>query len=135
MNTISRIALIGTALLVLAIVAGGAAGFVSSYAVFQQTKERGDTGEQSSPVATSSPSGNEGTQVIAQEEIYRPQTTTEEKIINAVRSASSSVVSISAIKKAPTYQEVEGFGFRFRIPDGEREQKIGSGTGFIVSEQ
>ncbi len=70
------------------------------------------------------------------EKEYHPQTSHEERIVEAVEKAASSVVSILVIKETLGFQEIEFFGgFRIQIPGlepGKRE--VGSGTGFIVSQ-
>jgi len=79
---------------------------------------------------------------------YSAQTSQEEAVINVVESASPAVVSIIISKEVPVYEEyyespLPGFpGFpefpEFRIPKyrqkGTKKQNVGSGTGFIVSE-
>lgn len=74
---------------------------------------------------------------------YEPQTTQEEKIIEAVKNVSPSVVSIVVTKEVPIYQYqtneddlLDPFGL-FNLPEkvevGSEKQEIGAGTGFIVS--
>ncbi len=83
-----------------------------------------------------------------EEILYSAQTSQEEAVINVVESASPAVVSIIISKEVPVYEEyyespLPGFpGFpefpEFRIPKyrqkGTKKQNVGSGTGFIVSE-
>lgn len=72
---------------------------------------------------------------------YEPQTTQEQKIIQAVKDVSPSVVSIVISKNVPVYQyqynPLDPFGL-FNIPQrvqtGTQKQEVGAGTGFIVSE-
>jgi len=84
------------------------------------------------------------------EKEYIPQTSQEEKVIEAVKSAFPSVVSIIVTKDMPVveqfyYDPFEGFGeffgdpfFRFEIPEkrdmGTEKREIGGGSGFIISE-
>lgn len=79
------------------------------------------------------------------EESYTSKISYEQAIIDAVQSASPSVVSIVISKNMPVYeQEIinpfgEDFpGFEFEIPQyvqkGTKYQEIGAGSGFIVSE-
>ena len=73
---------------------------------------------------------------------YIPQTSQEEKIIEAVKKYSPAVVSIIITKDVSFYEEYfynpfgEGSPFEFQIP-GYRErtekQEVGGGSGFIVS--
>jgi len=80
---------------------------------------------------------------------YLPQTSQEEKIINAVREVSPAVVSIIITKDLPIFkqyyinpfeefEELFGEPFGFEIPQqrqiGTEKKEIGGGTGFIVSE-
>lgn len=78
---------------------------------------------------------------------YIPQTSQEEKIIEAVKKVSPSVVSIIVTKDLPVveqyYDPFEGFGNLFEddflgIPKyrqkGTEEKEVGEGTGFIISE-
>lgn len=82
-------------------------------------------------------------QVIQKE--YIPQTTQEEKIIKVVDQASPAVVSIIITKDVPVLEEyyISPFDdnwpfFEFQIPQyrekGVEKQKVGGGSGFIVSE-
>ncbi len=74
---------------------------------------------------------------------YEPQTTQEEKIIEAVKNVSPSVVSIIVTKEVAVYQYqtpsddlLDPFGL-FNLPEkveiGAEKQEVGAGTGFIVS--
>jgi serine protease Do len=74
---------------------------------------------------------------------YEPQTTQEEKIIEAVKNVSPSVVSIIVIKEVAVYQYqtpsddlLDPFGL-FNLPEKveiePEKQEVGAGTGFIVS--
>lgn len=77
---------------------------------------------------------------------YNPQTTQEEAVMNVVKSASPSVVSVLISKNVPVYEqymETQPFGDFFggqvqiQIPKtrlkGTERQVVGSGSGFIVS--
>ena len=79
---------------------------------------------------------------------YIPQTSQEEKIINAVNSVSPAVVSIVITKDLPVFEQYytnpfqefeQFFGRRFEIqvPQqrqiGTEKKEIGGGTGFIIS--
>ena len=74
---------------------------------------------------------------------YDPKISYEQAIINAVKNTSSSVVSITISKNVPVYKQemVNPFGdnspFNFSIPQyvqkGTELQKVGAGSGFIVS--
>jgi len=84
------------------------------------------------------------------EKEYIPQTSQEEKVIEAVKKAFPSVVSIIITKDMPVveqfyYDPFEGFEeffgdpfFRFEIPEnqdgGTEKREIGGGSGFIISE-
>lgn len=78
---------------------------------------------------------------------YQPQTSQEEKIIQAVKNASPAVVSIIITKDLPVFEQYyispfeEFFSepfFQLQIPQqrqkGTEKKEIGGGTGFIVSE-
>ena len=77
-------------------------------------------------------------------EKYVSRTAYEQAIINTVKSASPSVVSIIISKDLPVYEQqyVNPFGdipgFDFSIPEyvqkGTQNQEIGAGSGFIVSQ-
>lgn len=64
----------------------------------------------------------------------------EQAIMDAVKEASPSVVSIIISKNLPIYQQqlVDPFGFGFQIPqyveNGTELREVGAGSGFIVSE-
>ena len=74
---------------------------------------------------------------------YIPQTTEEERIINVVKKVSPAVVSIVITKDVPVFEKYyinpfgEGWPFEIEIPQyrqkGSKKQKIGGGTGFIIS--
>ena len=79
---------------------------------------------------------------------YRPQTSQEKKIIEAVKKVSPAVVSIVISKDVPIIEEYyinpfkefeQFFGqpFEFKIPQyrqkGTEKKEIGGGTGFIIS--
>jgi len=75
-------------------------------------------------------------------EEYQPQTSQEEAVIRVVKQASPAVVSVVISKDVPVYEqyvETQPFGdfFQFQVPKtrqiGTEKQIIGSGTGFIVS--
>jgi len=126
-------------LLVLSFIFGGAGGFwVFGYLWESQLKpiqEKLGLLENRSPVIKK--------ETIVQNN-YIPQTTQEEKIINVVKETAPSVVSIVITKDVPVYEEyyVNPFGpdfpFDIRIPQykqkGTKKEKIGGGTGFIISE-
>jgi len=72
---------------------------------------------------------------------YQPQTSQEEKIIQAVKKVSPAVVSIIITKEVPVIEQyfISPFeGFEFQIPEyrqqGTEKKEVGGGTGFIVSE-
>lgn len=82
------------------------------------------------------------------EEGYTPQTTQEEKIIEAVQNVSPSVVSIILTKDEPVFEQTfrdpfedffgpPGGGSPFRVPElqqkGTKKREIGGGSGFFVS--
>ncbi len=79
-------------------------------------------------------------------EEYNPQTSQEEAVINVVKNASPSVVSIIISKDVPVYEQYvetqpfsDFFGGQIQIQvpktrqKGTEKQVIGSGSGFIVS--
>ena len=71
---------------------------------------------------------------------YTPQTTQEEAVIKVVKEVSPAVVSIIITKDLPVYEQYyeSPFGEFFGIPQyrqkGTQKQKIGGGTGFVISE-
>jgi len=79
------------------------------------------------------------------ENIYTPQISYEQAIINSVKTAAPSVVSIIITKNLPVYEQqwVDPFGGLgipgFEIPQyvqkGTKKQEVGGGSGFIVSEE
>lgn len=82
---------------------------------------------------------------VSQEE-YKPQTSQEEAVINVVKNASPSVVSVIISKDVPVYEQYietqpfsDFFGGQIQIQvpktrqKGVERQVIGSGSGFIVS--
>jgi len=83
------------------------------------------------------------TEVIPKEkEIYLPVVSQEQAVINVVKQASPAVVSIIIIKEVPVYEiyyedYVDVFGYGVRVPrqkqNGTEKQRVGGGTGFIVS--
>lgn len=87
--------------------------------------------------------------VIKREKVieYIPQTSQEEKIIQAVKDVSPAVVSIIITKDIPIieeyyispFEEFFGESFEFKIPQyrqkGTEKKEIGGGTGFIVSKE
>ncbi len=87
------------------------------------------------------------TKIIEKE--YIPQTSQEEKIIRAVKTASPAVVSIVVTKDVPIieqyfynpfegFEQFFGYPLEYQIPEyrqeGTGKQEIGGGSGFIVSE-
>ncbi|OGZ71667.1 MAG: hypothetical protein A2904_01335 [Candidatus Staskawiczbacteria bacterium RIFCSPLOWO2_01_FULL_33_9] len=78
------------------------------------------------------------------EDKYVPQISYEQAIINSVKTASPSVVSIIIKKNLPVYEQqwINPFGdipgFNFQIPQnvqkGTELKEVGGGSGFIVSE-
>lgn len=79
-------------------------------------------------------------------EEYKPQTSQEEAVINVVKNASPSVVSIVISKDVPVYEQymeiqpfTDFFGGQIQIQvpktrqKGTEKQAVGSGSGFIVS--
>ncbi len=78
---------------------------------------------------------------------YVPQTTQEQKIIDAVKLVSPSVVSIIITKDVPILEKFftnpfeeffgQGSPFQFRVPQirqkGTEKKEVGGGSGFIVS--
>lgn len=79
-------------------------------------------------------------------EEYKPQTSQEEAVINVVKNASPSVVSIVISKDVPVYEQYvetqpfsDFFGGQIQIQvpktrqKGTERQVVGSGSGFIVS--
>jgi len=81
-----------------------------------------------------------GVPIIQQEKViekeYIPQTTQEQKIIDVVKQNSPSVVSIVISQEVPVYSySSDPFGFFYQKKQtGTEKQEVGSGTGFIVSE-
>lgn len=83
-------------------------------------------------------------QTQAEQKIYSPTVSYEQAIINTVKSASPSVVSIVISKNLPVYEQQYinpfgnlGPGFNIQIPqyvqNGTQLQEIGAGSGLIVS--
>ncbi|MDO8524362.1 MAG: trypsin-like peptidase domain-containing protein [bacterium] len=79
---------------------------------------------------------------------YNPQTTQEEAVMNVVKDASPSVVSILISKEVPVYEQYTetqppidflGGQIQIQVPKtrqkGTEKQVIGSGSGFIVSSE
>jgi serine protease Do len=71
------------------------------------------------------------------EKEYVPQTSQEQKVIDVVKNNSASVVSIVITKEVATYEtqyiNVGSVLIPQYIPTGTQTQRIGAGTGFIVS--
>ena len=82
---------------------------------------------------------------------YVPQTTQEQAVINVVKNSSRAVVSVIITKTVPIYETYyqeqaplpnDSFGgflpFKLEVPQqrqiGAKKQRVGEGTGFIVSE-
>lgn len=65
----------------------------------------------------------------------------EQRLTQAIAEVTPAVVSIEILKKTPEYEisYLDPFGGGFRIPtlrrEGERERRVGAGTGFLVSAQ
>ena len=75
----------------------------------------------------------------AQSPVYIPQTFQEEAIIRVVKEVSPAVVSIIITKDLPVFEQYYESPFPgFQIPQyrqkGTEKQKIGGGTGFVISE-
>ncbi|MDO8623220.1 MAG: trypsin-like peptidase domain-containing protein, partial [archaeon] len=76
--------------------------------------------------------------------VYTPQISYEQAIINSVKEASPSVVSIIISKNLPVYEQqwinpfggldVPGFEVPKYVQKGTKQQEVGGGSGFIVSE-
>lgn len=75
---------------------------------------------------------------------YTPQTSHEEAVINVVKNASDSVVSVVISKEVPVYKKIDNnsdiydpFGI-LNLPqyeqNGTEEQEVGQGTGFFITE-
>jgi len=73
---------------------------------------------------------------------YLPVVSQEQAVISVVKQASPAVVSIIIIKEVPVYEVyyedyVDVFGYGVRVPrqrqNGTEKQRVGGGTGFIVS--
>ncbi|RLC40252.1 MAG: hypothetical protein DRH33_00550 [Candidatus Nealsonbacteria bacterium] len=84
-------------------------------------------------------------QISTSSSSYIPQTSQEKAVIEVVEKASPAVVSIIITKEIPVYEEyyenifpeLPGFP-EFKIPQyrqkGTKKEKVGGGTGFIISE-
>lgn len=78
------------------------------------------------------------------EKVYVPQISYEQAIISAVKEASPSVVSIIITKNLPVYEQqwvnpfgdlgIPGFEVPQYVQKGTKQQEVGGGSGFIVSE-
>ncbi len=78
------------------------------------------------------------------ENVYTPQISYEQSIINSAKEASPSVVSIIISKNLPVYEQqwvnpfgdlgVPGFEIPQYIQKGTKQQDVGGGSGFIISE-
>ena len=86
-----------------------------------------------------------GPKIIKEETVkeYIPQTSQEKAVIDAVKKVSPAVVSIIITKDLPVVEEFfispfEEFPFEIKIPQfrqkGTQKQEVGSGSGFIISE-
>lgn len=80
--------------------------------------------------------------IPTEKETYSPVVSQEQAVINVVKQASPAVVSIIIMKEVPVYEVyyedyVDLFGFIRRVPrqrqNGTEKQRVGGGTGFIVS--
>src|SRR3989338_9997142 len=119
-----------TVSVVSALLVGAAAGFVTSLAVLGRLNSQASL--------LSGIAGDDQSQVIEREQIlekeYIPQTSQEQKIIDAVKTVSPSVVSVLIIKEVVQLKEVNFGGLRVQVPGNQTApQEVGSGTGFIVS--
>ncbi|MEK7540681.1 MAG: trypsin-like peptidase domain-containing protein [Patescibacteria group bacterium] len=84
------------------------------------------------------------TQTIESGNIYTPQISYEQAIINTVKEATPSVVSIIITKNLPVYEQkwvnpfgdlgIPGFEIPQYVQKGTKQQEVGGGSGFIVSE-
>ncbi len=99
-------------------------------------------------LATTSP--EKSSQIFPEVSRYTPQTSQEQAVIDTVKKAQRAVVSILITKEVPVYETYyeeqnpfpnDFFGmspFRIQVPKqrqkGTEKQRIGEGTGFIVSE-
>ncbi len=107
-------------------------------------------GEGSYPMQNRNVALNQGQKDVAGQEIYEGGITQEQRVIDVVRSASPSVVSVVATKDLPVLEQkfVNPFGnddffnnffgpFQFQVPQyeqkGTQKQQVAGGTGFIVS--
>lgn len=79
------------------------------------------------------------------EKEYIPQTSQEEKIIEAVENYSPAVVSIIVTKDVPVFEEYyispfdDDWFFDFKVPQyrqkGTEKKEVGGGSGFIISQE
>lgn len=83
-------------------------------------------------------------EIEVKEDTYTPQVSYEQAIINTVKEASPSVVSIIITKNLPVYEQqwinpfgdlgIPGFEVPQYVQKGTEQQEVGGGSGFIVSE-
>ena len=110
---------------VLVFLVGLIGGFGSSYIFYLKLKQE---------VVSAGVPITQTEKIIEKE--YIPQTTQEQKIIEVVKENSPSVVSIVISQEVPVYSyTTDPFGlFYQREQTGTEKKEVGSGTGFIVSE-
>lgn len=83
-------------------------------------------------------------EIEVKEDTYIPPVSYEQAIINTVKEASPSVVSIIITKNLPVYEQqwvnpfgdlgIPGFEIPQYVQKGTEQQEVGGGSGFIVSE-
>ncbi len=132
MTSLLRAIVFGIIILFLASLFGAMAGFAISTAVLKQN----GIAELKNPAEFF---GLLPGRVVEKEQVvekeYIPQTSHEERIVSAVKEAGSSVVSVLVIKEVSGVREFDFGSIRIQLPGGQPgKQEVGSGTGFIVSE-
>jgi len=113
---------------------GFLAGFLSFY-FYSEIKEN------LSKINVNSASNNENS-YSGTEHFYIPQTTQEEAVVKVVNEASPAVVSVIISKEDPVYEiyyeQINPLFPEIQVPkyrqNGTEKKEVGSGTGFIVSE-